>query len=421
MIFSRAKFSNATALVFVAMIIPGIISATTYTVCSSGCDYTTLQNALNNVASGNTIQLNQNITEDISLDNYSKTLTIQSDSTRRTWTNNSSRNLNFTNSGGYNLTFTNIDFRNNSGSEMVYMNQSGTLKFYNDTFINSSGSGRLIEMQNGGNMYFYQCELGGNAATVGGIQIQSGVNYPGGIYMENSIVRDIGNGYAFDCQQSTSNPMITLYNCTLKGNSTAYYSKSAGVIKNTLFLGNSTDLNLNNSASTSNFTYCGFSKQSSFGGTGNLFGLTPANVVQDMAGNNLHLICSGNSVVDAGVDMSAYYTVDKDGITRPQGNGYDMGAYECPGINLAKSSNVSWAYIGDTVTYCLTYTNSTTSDMTTELWDTVPGNMVFVGCTNSCDTQTFGIYNVVHWSLVLGAGQYGTQCFYARVTDYVRP
>jgi hypothetical protein len=36
----------------------------------------------------------------------------------------------------------------------------------------------------------------------------------------------------------------------------------------------------------------------------------------------------GSPVIDAGVDLSSYFTTDKAGISRPQGAGWDLGAYE---------------------------------------------------------------------------------------------
>ena len=36
----------------------------------------------------------------------------------------------------------------------------------------------------------------------------------------------------------------------------------------------------------------------------------------------------GSPVIDAGTDLSAYFTTNKDGTTRPQGSAWDIGAYE---------------------------------------------------------------------------------------------
>jgi hypothetical protein len=46
-----------------------------------------------------------------------------------------------------------------------------------------------------------------------------------------------------------------------------------------------------------------------------------------VATSNVHLQ-PGSPCVDVGVDLSAHHTTDKDGMPRPQGIGWDIGAYE---------------------------------------------------------------------------------------------
>jgi hypothetical protein len=45
-------------------------------------------------------------------------------------------------------------------------------------------------------------------------------------------------------------------------------------------------------------------------------------------GNDYHLSESDSVARQAGLVLSAYFTTDKDGVTRPQGSGWDIGAYE---------------------------------------------------------------------------------------------
>ena len=67
------------------------LHAATRTVCSSGCDDTTIANAISNAVDGDTIQLKANETETTSLTiATSKALTFISDSTVRTITNGGS-------------------------------------------------------------------------------------------------------------------------------------------------------------------------------------------------------------------------------------------------------------------------------------------------------------------------------------------
>ena len=44
--------------------------------------------------------------------------------------------------------------------------------------------------------------------------------------------------------------------------------------------------------------------------------------------NDYHLQAADSVAKDTGVDLSAYFTSDKDDVTRPQGAGWDIGAYE---------------------------------------------------------------------------------------------
>ncbi len=44
--------------------------------------------------------------------------------------------------------------------------------------------------------------------------------------------------------------------------------------------------------------------------------------------NNLRLSASDTVARDAGLDLSSYFTIDKDGVPRPQGSAWDIGAYE---------------------------------------------------------------------------------------------
>ena len=54
--------------------------------------------------------------------------------------------------------------------------------------------------------------------------------------------------------------------------------------------------------------------------------------------NDLHLSSQDTSSLDSGVDLSSYINMDKDGNLRPQGNRWDIGAYEYPsGLSLSST------------------------------------------------------------------------------------
>ena len=67
----------------------------------------------------------------------------------------------------------------------------------------------------------------------------------------------------------------------------------------------------------------------------NLFGVNPLFV--NSAANNFHLQ-AGSPAIDAGITL-AQVPVDFDGVTRPQGKAYDIGAYELP-VNSVVASHL---------------------------------------------------------------------------------
>jgi uncharacterized repeat protein (TIGR01451 family) len=428
----KEKTSRVFFFLLAVIVLPGSMFAATLNVCTA-CTYTTVAAALAAAAaSGDTVVLTENITEDCVMPgNYAKNVAITSDGTRRTWTNTSGNNLrpNNIDSAGV-LNVSNIDFVNTGGSELLNLDNlktGTTFNFTNCTFSNTTASGKLVRMQNGGYLNLYECELVGNNLTSVGIDLENGVNPTYGLTMHNTIIRGISNGVALREGNSTGD-VIRAYNCTFEGNSVAYEAVGPNTVRNCLFINNDNDLLLTNINAWSNagmcstFQYCSFHEalaSYSDGGaktwtgyTGIIFG-TPDSIVVDIAAHNLHLVCSDTTyAVDKGATMT--FTDDKDYEVRPQGTAYDIGAYECPGISALKSADVSYAYMGDTINFCITVTNNTTNDVDTSVWDTVPAQMTYIGCDNGCAISGA----VVSWFISLGAGQNRMLCFWARVTSY---
>jgi hypothetical protein len=51
----------------------------------------------------------------------------------------------------------------------------------------------------------------------------------------------------------------------------------------------------------------------------------------NLAGNDYHLLATSTAAIDRGISpsyLTSVYTTDKDGVTRPQGSAWDIGAYE---------------------------------------------------------------------------------------------
>jgi uncharacterized repeat protein (TIGR01451 family) len=85
-----------------------------------------------------------------------------------------------------------------------------------------------------------------------------------------------------------------------------------------------------------------------------------------------------------------------------------------PALALVKSSNVSQATIGDTITFCLAWSNDSGVIKVVNHWDTIPSTLTYVGCSNSC-TKTG---SVVSWSVNAAIGASGQACFWGKVNGY---
>ncbi len=77
-------------------------------------------------------------------------------------------------------------------------------------------------------------------------------------------------------------------------------------------------------------------------------------------------ILSGSPAIDTGLDLSDYFTTDMNGSPRPQGSGYDVGAYEYTSLptNLAvaetkaKNLTLSWEASCTPCTYSIAYSTA---------------------------------------------------------------
>lgn len=69
---------------------------------------------------------------------------------------------------------------------------------------------------------------------------------------------------------------------------------------------------------------------------------TPAFISYSECGplNNLHLSLSDSVAVDRGTSLATFFSTDKDGVTRPQGLAWDIGAYEAGHANIMTGGTV---------------------------------------------------------------------------------
>lgn len=437
-----------TSIVFCLILsFPSAVFGAVRTVCSGGgCDYLTLTAAYTNaaVATGDTLELRSNITDNLNL-NSSKVVDITSQAGSQYTVDGTGTNPTLLIQPNFDgatrpWTITNVNWNHSSGGGYTFYEngRKAYVTFTNcimqRTSTDASNNSVVITNSDIESITFRRCTFIGQAN-------QYGINKSGGnaasaiamINLENCVLYGFtGTGAAVRSQDNNNIMAIRMMNCTVFNNNIGYLDAYGGtnnvlpaLVQNTLFIGNTTDLSLVAgalAASRAHFTYCAFQQQTTSVNfsAGCVFGVTAANEVVDPATSgtpNLHLSSSAQSR-DIGSNTGAPW-VDRDNSARPINTITDIGAYEyTPGLLVHKSADVTYAYIGDTITYCLTYTNSTTSDMDTDIWDTVPANTLYLGCTNGCDIVVDGGNNIVHWFTTVGAGYSGTVCFWVKVTGY---
>jgi uncharacterized repeat protein (TIGR01451 family) len=79
--------------------------------------------------------------------------------------------------------------------------------------------------------------------------------------------------------------------------------------------------------------------------------------------------------------------------------------------------------LGDTITYCLTFTNNGTGPASFTIWDTIPAVTDFVGCDNGtkgystgCGSLTMSPWVLAMWNIAdVPVGGFDTICVYVKV------
>src|ERR1035437_5501381 len=96
-------------------------------------------------------------------------------------------------------------------------------------------------------------------------------------------------------------------------------------------------------------------------------------------------------------------------------------------VNISKSEDKTQVPMGDTVQYCITFTNVGAGPATFDIWDTIPDVTNFLWCTEGCTAPSSGSQGntyVVDWHLTnVPAGASGTVCMWVQLErwPYFRP
>ncbi|WJW68655.1 right-handed parallel beta-helix repeat-containing protein [Candidatus Chlorohelix allophototropha] len=248
------------------------------------------------------------------------------------------------------VTVTNSTFYGNSAiySGAIYNNVNSSVTVTNSTFYGNSATNTGGAILNFGTLTISNSTMSGNSATSYGGAI---VNYGGTVTLTNSTMsgNSATDGGAIYISSSTGS--LTISNSTLSGNSAtdggAIWSFTSVVtLQNSLLQGNNicynyiggisiTDGGYNLEAEAAGSYSCGFS--------GTSINTTDAKLgtLGDNGGATATIaLLSGSPAIDAIPMNKCLVITDQRGISRPQGTGCDIGAFEVGQANPSSASDL---------------------------------------------------------------------------------
>jgi predicted outer membrane repeat protein len=234
-------------------------------------------------------------------------------------------------------------------------------------------------------------------------------NYGGGIYNEsssqlitNSLFYDNSASSGGGIYNNSSSP--TIMNCTFARNGGGIYNYySSPNITNSIVWGNSSYQIDNNWASSPTVTYSDI--EGGYEGEGNIEADPLFEKDQPPGKPDFHLK-AGSPAIDAGTADGAPDT-DLDGNSRPNGQGYDMGAYEHQSVSQLQFSQADYSVSEDDGNITLTVTRKGSSD-----------GKVSVKYATSNDTAKAGSdYNQSSGKLSWNDGDSGDKTFTVSILD----
>jgi hypothetical protein len=168
-----------------------ISTASLISVCPSGCDYNTLAAAMSGGIGNQIIQLNGPTTETTAILPGTKSFIIQTSGLPQTIFINA--NI-VEDAEGATLTFNNIIFDHLVPVTTLFTGSWGSdsVTFNNCQFV-SNHTDDVFAIGGFLNVFLNKCSVIGNLNSTSGIKVTSSNNY---IYMQNSIIQDVGNGWA---------------------------------------------------------------------------------------------------------------------------------------------------------------------------------------------------------------------------------
>ncbi len=397
-----------------------VVQADEITVCPSGCDYTSIQAAINAASNGDIIIIGPG-TFTQGLMGTGKRLTLQGSGANSTIINGTNTYNAVTILSGGVVTITDVTIQNGRSSYAGGILNDGHLTL-NNTIIRDNMStqhGGGIRNGSGATLIINNSTVQDNVASFYGGGI---VNYGSAIINNSTIKNNRSTNFVGGGIMASSATLI-INNSTVSGN-TARWGGGLGVDPGrTVLLDNSTfsnntgttsngAINNNGTVSLANTIIAGnqgsnpdcdgtlasrgYNLIQNTSGctivgdfTGVITGQSPSlEVLQDNGGDTqTHALLPGSPAIDAG--SCSITTIDQRGFSRPVDlaaavnvdDGCDIGSYEVgPHLKLTTTVTPSIAYLNDTITYTIIVSNHGLANATNGFAsDELPAHFYFTG------------------------------------------
>jgi hypothetical protein len=356
-----------------AVFLPVSGFAAVYTVCSGGCDFTTMAGAQAAASDGDTVDVRGNIDESLT---WAKAVNITSTRQNITWTSTqpsgATLRINGTIAGALAWQISNLTI-NHSGIDGhtidFFISITQHLTITNCTLMRSStGTVQNAVLYNTAAFDNYTVNVL-NSRIIGNAD-SYGINLTGGNMIPSyNVVNTIFSGFtgpayaAIRDNTGSQRVNVALMNCDVVDN---YYGfiktnislNSGSKIVNTVFAGNVVDAQGFPSLNPADFEYCAFQQIVSGLGTGCRYGIDPAAEFVDASAGNYHSSATSANVRNAGTATGAP-AFDCEGIPRPQEGVFDIGIYEYNTFTPTYTPTVTDTFTA-TSTYTYTYSNTPT-------------------------------------------------------------
>jgi hypothetical protein len=309
------------------------LGASTLRIVCSACSYTTLAAAYTAAAAGDTIEIQENITESLSL-NKNIALIRGTGNRAVTWNGGGSAALLIQSGLTAACTIENLVFDRTGSSNTITWQSLGagaSLLLHNCEIRTGPGAGMgfscLVSFVSADQLVVRECDFKGSAGTGHGFYINSAMA-TGAVTLVNNVFSGFPASAGLREQAAQATVKFKAYHNVFDGCLSGMEVASVIDVRNNYFSGNSDDIVLAGSALATHFQNNAFCEGNEAGlAASNLTGVVRSlQYANPWAGD--YRLAAGAAGVDAGVSVTyPAPAADKDGQARPVGLP-DIGAYE---------------------------------------------------------------------------------------------